>query len=123
MELFTPERSQPRDRAAQVTSARRCCDLAALAKVLSILERRWAGSIIAYLMAGPARFCEIAKAVPGLSERLLAVRLGEMAHWGLIERLPATERSGGYQYQLTEAARDLQPALRELERWALEHRA
>lgn len=94
------------------------CD--AITRVFAILGKRWSGLIIVTLLDGPARFSELVRGVPGLSERMLAERLGELTDAGLVAREiihgpPVTVR-----YGLTRRGEALRPALDELERWGRE---
>ena len=44
-------------------------------RAIEIIGRRWTGAILRALIAGRTRFNDIAKTVPGLSDRLLAEHL------------------------------------------------
>ncbi|MCL6091824.1 MAG: helix-turn-helix transcriptional regulator [Actinobacteria bacterium] len=92
----------------------------AIVRVFALLGKRWNGLIIVTLLGGPARFSELVRRVPGLSERVLAERLSELITAGLIAR----EVDGGppvsVRYKLTDRAEALRPALEELERWGQE---
>jgi DNA-binding HxlR family transcriptional regulator len=86
----------------------------ALASAFELLGKRWTALILDLLAARPARFCEISRAIPGLSDRLLAERLKELAVSNLIRRQP-TEN---VLYELTEDGRRLLPGLNEIRSWA-----
>src|SRR5918911_2619544 len=81
----------------------------ALAAAFALLGKRWTALVIDVLAKRPARFCELQRAVPGLSERLLAERLRELAAAGLVER--RAEQPGQVRYSLTEAGERLPPGL------------
>ncbi|QXC60919.1 helix-turn-helix transcriptional regulator [Aquihabitans sp. G128] len=95
------------------------CD--ALGAVFSLLGKRWNGLIIGTLLAGPARFSELARTVPGVSERMLADRLGELAHCGLVDRDVDDGPPVSVRYALTAKGQALRPALLALGDWADEH--
>ena len=78
-----------------------------------LIGRRWTGAIVRALFHGRTRFREIADAIPGISDRLLAERLKELAANGIAERLDG--RDG---YRLTEKGRDLRRILIEIAKWA-----
>ena len=78
-----------------------------------LIGRRWTGAIVRTLFHGRSRFGEIAEAVPGLSDRLLADRLKELGAHGIVEREPE-----GPGYRLTEKGRDLRVILVEIAKWA-----
>ena len=86
-----------------------CCpDLRA---AFDLLGKRWTALILDVLAARPARFCEIHRAIPGLSDRLLAERLRELVAAGVIEQTDAG-------YALTRSGRELLDHLRPLNDWA-----
>jgi DNA-binding HxlR family transcriptional regulator len=87
-----------------------------LAAAFELLGKRWTALILDVVAARPARFCEIQRAIPGLSERLLAERLRELAAHKLVERTPPDGRTGSY--ELTPIGVRLLPALDELRSWA-----
>jgi DNA-binding HxlR family transcriptional regulator len=95
------------------------CD--ALSSVFALLGKRWSGLIIGTLLSGPARFSEIAKLLPGVSERMLSGRLSELVNAGLVSREVLEGPPVAVRYQLTASGEALRPALQELEKWALEH--
>ncbi|ADP78976.1 winged helix-turn-helix transcriptional regulator [Pseudofrankia inefficax] len=93
----------------------------ALTPVFALLGKRWSGLIIGTLLAGPARFSEISRLVPGVSERMLSGRLNELVAAGLVAREVIEGPPVGVRYRLTVRGEALRPALAELERWATEH--
>lgn len=94
---------------------------AALRSVFALLGKRWTGLIISTLLDDPARFSEIARLVPGVSERMLSERLGELVHAGLVEREVVGGPPVAVSYRLTRRGAALRPALQELETWARVH--
>ncbi len=90
----------------------------ALTRVFGVLGKRWTGVIIGSMCGGPARFAEIARAVPGITEGMLSTRLRELQHVGLVEREVLEGPPLATVYRLTERGRALEPALLELARWA-----
>jgi DNA-binding HxlR family transcriptional regulator len=89
--------------------------------VFELLGKRWNGLILSMLIAGPARFSEIARSVPGVSERMLSNRLSELIDAQLVERQVLEGPPVGVQYQVTPKGAALRPALEELQRWAEAH--
>ena len=61
------------------------CDRA-LTSVFSVLGKRWTGVVIGVLLERPARFAEIARAIPGITESMLSARLSELKEAGLVTR-------------------------------------
>ena len=85
---------------------------------IELIGKRWSGAIICTLTAQPLRFGELAKAVPGLSDRLFSQRLRELEDEGLIEREVEPGTPVRVTYSLTEKGAELGPAIRELRLWA-----
>lgn len=85
---------------------------------IELIGKRWTGAIVFALTDGPLRFGELAKAVPGLSDRLLSRRLRELEQEGLVEREVEPGSPVRVTYSLTEAGVDLGPAITELKTWA-----
>lgn len=90
----------------------------ALAAAFALLGKRWSALILDLLAGRSARFCEVQRAIPGLSERLLAERLRELQTHGLVERASGSDRA--VVYVLTPLGLRLLPALDELRSWARE---
>jgi DNA-binding HxlR family transcriptional regulator len=88
-----------------------------------MIGRRWTGAILCALTERPLRFGELARVVPGLSDRLLSRRLRELEREGLVEREVEPGSPVRVTYSLTPAGADLGPAIDELRTWARRHRA
>ena len=86
---------------------------------MELLGRRWTGVILRDLLRGPARFSDLRRSIPGLSDRLLVERLNELEFEGFVERLVTDEL---VTYQLTAKGEDLRAALSAVsehaEKWA-----
>lgn len=85
---------------------------------IELIGKRWTGAIVAALTEGPLRFGEVARAVPGVSDRLLSQRLRELEEEGLVEREVEPGAPVRVVYSLSEKGADLDPTLRELKSWA-----
>jgi DNA-binding HxlR family transcriptional regulator len=85
---------------------------------IELIGKRWTGAIVFALTEGPLRFGELAKAVPGLSDRLLSSRLRELEREGLVARRVEAGSPVRVTYSLTEAGVELGPAIAELKVWA-----
>lgn len=88
-------------------------------EAVELVGRRWTGAILRVLMDGPLRFSEVAQAVPELSDRLLSERMKQLEARGIVERNVLPGPPLRVEYQLSRMGHDLEPALSELERWAL----
>lgn len=85
---------------------------------IELIGKRWTGAIISALTEGPLRFGELARAVPGLSDRLLSQRLRELEDEGLVEREVEAATPVRVTYSLTEKGAELRPMIGELKQWA-----
>jgi DNA-binding HxlR family transcriptional regulator len=72
------------------------------------------------LAAGPRRFVELQRVLPGISTEQLRSRLNRMVADGMLTRKRYREVPPRVDYELTERARDLMPILGELARWGYE---
>ena len=96
----------------------------ALTQVFGLLGKRWSGMVIGVLLEnGSAYFSELHRAIPGISERMLSDRLGELGEAGLVIREVEPGPPLRVSYRLTPSGEALRPALTELLRWAEEHLA
>jgi DNA-binding HxlR family transcriptional regulator len=93
-----------------------CCPL--YHQAIELIGKRWTGAILQTLMSGPLRFSEISGAIPDLSDRLLSERMKELELRGLVARDVAAGPPVRVRYDLTPMARELAPALSEIETWA-----
>ncbi len=73
------------------------------------------------LSGGPTGFRALARAVEGISDSMLADRLGEITKAGLVSRTVDEGPPVSVVYELTDAGRALLPALEQISRWAEEY--
>ncbi|MFL5799040.1 MAG: winged helix-turn-helix transcriptional regulator [Actinomycetota bacterium] len=92
-----------------------------LVRAFDLLGRRWTGVVLGTLSGGPAGFRALARTVEGISDSMLADRLGELTRAGLVTRTVTEGPPLAVTYSLTEAGRALMPALAQISRWAEEH--
>jgi len=98
-----------------VRSYRQFC---ALAKALDVVGDRWTLLIVRELiLRGPCRYTDIHNGVPGIATNLLAERLRDLEHAGVIRREDAPPPVATTLYHLTERGRDLDPVIRALGIW------
>jgi DNA-binding HxlR family transcriptional regulator len=83
-------------------------------RVFRLVGKRWTLPILAAVMHGPARFSEVGRAVPGVSERVMSERLQELCEAGLVERQVEAGPPVGTWYRLTALGEHLRPAVESL---------
>jgi DNA-binding HxlR family transcriptional regulator len=84
----------------------------------ALIGRKWAGLIIHVLSAGPLHFCELERAIPSVSARMLAERVKDLEAAGIVSRSVYTGPPVRVTYQLSEKGRALIPVMRGIENWA-----
>jgi DNA-binding HxlR family transcriptional regulator len=86
--------------------------------VVEVLGRRWTGVILRRLLDGPARFSDLKRSIPGITDRLLSTRLGELE----LDQLVGRDADESIGYRLTERGEDLRDTLNAMgahaEKWA-----
>lgn len=92
-----------------------------LARVMTLLGKRWTGVVLGTLMQGPVHFNDLRRRIPGISDRLLNERLLELAGLGLASRTVVAGPPLRVRYELTEHGYAVRPAIDELTRWAEAH--
>jgi DNA-binding HxlR family transcriptional regulator len=90
------------------------------ARALDIVGDKWTLLIVRDLAAGPRRFVELQRVLPGISTEQLRSRLNRMVADGMLTRKRYREVPPRVDYALTERARELMPVLAELARWGYE---
>ncbi|MBL1096207.1 winged helix-turn-helix transcriptional regulator [Streptomyces coffeae] len=92
-----------------------------MTRVFELFGKRWTGLIVAVLTEQEAYFADLRRAIPGISERMLSDRLTELAAARLVVREVDAGPPLRVAYRLTDTGRALEPALKELARWAENH--
>src|ERR1700748_3252292 len=90
------------------------------ARALDLVGDKWTLLIVRDLAAGPRRFVELQRVLPGISTEQLRSRLNRMVDDGTLTRKRYREAPPRVDYELTERARELMPILAELARWGYE---
>lgn len=73
-----------------------------LTVALEFLGKRWNGAVMLALSRGADRFSEVLRGVPGLSDRVLAVRLRELEQHGMVRRTVVASIPVQIRYTLTD---------------------
>jgi DNA-binding HxlR family transcriptional regulator len=90
------------------------------ARALDLVGDKWTLLIVRDLAAGPRRFVELQRVLPGISTEQLRSRLNRMVADEMLTRKRFREVPPRVEYDLTARARSLMPVLGELARWGYE---
>ncbi|MCP2092108.1 MULTISPECIES: helix-turn-helix domain-containing protein [Actinosynnema] len=89
--------------------------------VLELMGKRWTAEVLHAGRSGARRFTEYRRAVPGVSDRLLSLRLKELQGWGLVVRTVAPSTPVQVRYAPTPRGEELLAAMRGLGAWGQRH--
>jgi len=84
------------------------CPVAMAAETLCT---RWTVVLLRELLAGSTRFNDLRRGVPRMSPALLSHRLKQLEQAGVILRVKVRAEPGAFDYQLSQAGRELQPLI------------
>src|SRR5438874_12067803 len=87
-------------------------------RAVELTGRRWTGAILRALLTDVKRFNDLAAAVPGLSDRMLAERLKELETEGVVVRRVFPDTPVRVEYRLTDKGRALESVVRAVAGWA-----
>ncbi|HTB24394.1 MAG TPA: helix-turn-helix domain-containing protein [Puia sp.] len=79
----------------------------------------WKPIILYYLMNGPKRYSELKRAIPAITEKMLAQHLKQLKEDNLINRKVKQEMPPITIYSLTPSAKKLSPVLMAMADWAV----
>jgi DNA-binding HxlR family transcriptional regulator len=92
----------------------------AIAKSLDVVGDRWTLLIVRELaLRGASRYTDLRNGLPGIASNLLAERLRELEHAGVIAREDAPPPIATTLFRLTSRGEQLRPLLDDLFRWGL----
>jgi DNA-binding HxlR family transcriptional regulator len=92
-----------------------------IARALDVVGERWSLLLVRELALGPRRHRDLATGLPGIPSNVLAARLKDLQAAGVITRHTLPAPTDVTVYELTDAGRALQPALKELLYWGLRY--
>lgn len=94
-----------------------------LGKALAMIRGKWKPTIIWEVHEKPLRFRELARHIPGITEKVLFEQLRELEADGIIHRQVFDELPARVEYSLTEAGAALNEAVHSLAEWGTHHGA
>ncbi|OHV30990.1 HxlR family transcriptional regulator [Parafrankia colletiae] len=90
-------------------------------RVRTIMDRvgdKWSLAVVSELSAGPRRFSEVRRAVPGINQRMLTSTLRTLERDGLVSRTVYAQIPPRVDYELTGLGRTLLATVSSLIAWA-----
>ena len=92
-------------------------------EILALIGDKWTVLILMALRAGPRRFTELRRDVPGISQRMLTLTLRALERDGFVLRTVTPTIPPRVDYEVTELGRSLQEPVIALGRWAEDNQA
>lgn len=87
-------------------------------RAVELIGRKWSGAILRAMLAGTTQFSDFAGVIPGVSDRLISVRLKEFETEGIVERIVIPEKPVRIQYRLTPKGEALGGVVFAISDWA-----
>jgi DNA-binding HxlR family transcriptional regulator len=88
-------------------------------QALELISGKWKPMLLRRLSDGPMRHCELRRALPGVSQRMLTLHLRELERDGLLTRSVSAQVPPHVAYALTPAAAQMLPLLEAFGTWWL----
>lgn len=88
----------------------------------NIIGGQWALVICSWLMNGKLRFGELKKRLPNITERMLTLQLRKLEENKIVARTVYAEVPLRVEYKLTQIGYELEPVIRQLEKWGEKHK-
>ncbi len=84
---------------------------------VSLIDGKWKCVILFHLLRGTARFNELRRRLPGVTQRMLTNQLRELEADGLITRTVYAQVPPKVEYSLSPLGHSLEPVLASLKAW------
>ena len=88
---------------------------------LAIIGGRWKVLILFQLFQGVKRFSELFRSLPGITQKMLTQQLREMERDGIVQRTVYPQVPPKVEYRLSARGETLQPVVRAMCRWGIQH--
>jgi DNA-binding HxlR family transcriptional regulator len=102
-----------------MTTKRSYGESCAAAHALDLVGERWALLVVRELILGPKRFTDLRAGIGHASSNVLAQRLRELEHAGVVRRRRLPPPASTPVYELTAWGQELEPVLAALGRWGV----
>ena len=87
-------------------------------QAVDLIGRKWSGAILRAMLAGSTQFSEFSEVIPGVSDRLISVRLKEFEAAQIVERIVIPDKPVRIQYRLTPRGEALGAVVGAISDWA-----
>ena len=88
---------------------------------LKVLSGKWTLMILCQLSKRVARFNELKRTIPGITQHMLTTSLRELEANGLVQRTIFAEVPPRVEYRMTQYGRSLKPVIEALAHWGSLH--
>ena len=92
-----------------------------ISAALEVLAGKWTLIILCQLAKRMARFSELKKSIPGITQHMLTTSLRQLEANDLVQRTVYAEVPPRVEYQLTQHGRSLKPLIEALADWGRHH--
>ncbi|MDI5929226.1 winged helix-turn-helix transcriptional regulator [Rhizobium leguminosarum] len=96
-------------------------DVMRFQRAIRAITGKWKIEIVCSLVAGPMRFGELRRALPGITQHMLTEQLRDLERNGIVIRTAYAEIPPRVEYALSQAGIDLMPTFATLRDWALRY--
>ena len=72
-----------------------------VARTAEVIATKWTPQLLQQLSHGPLGFCDLERAIPGISPRTLSARLRSLEIAGIVQRDASWQRGTSVPYELT----------------------
>ena len=98
-----------------------CSPGCAVEAAVSLIDGKWKCVILYHLLGGTARFNELRRRLPGITQRMLTNQLRELEADGLVGRKVYAEVPPKVEYSLSPLGHTMKPVLGALKAWGDSH--
>lgn len=94
-----------------------------VATMVELIGNKWKLLILRNLQVGTARFGELKKGVPGISQKVLTDNLRQLESDGIVTRTAYAEIPPRVEYSLSAMGETLRPLFKSMEEWGNQYKA
>ena len=98
-----------------------CSPGCAVEAAISLIDGKWKCVVLFNLLDGTARFSELRRRMPDVTQRVLTTQLRELEADGLVVRTVYAQVPPKVEYSLSPLGRSLEPVLMTLKAWGEAH--